>query len=60
MSVTLNSKVQRTAHTDDLVRQFMLRSYVTQGSTKGKKRVSKAAAAARADAIKAWMAKEAV
>lgn len=60
MSATLNTKVQRTAQTDDLVRQFMLRNYVVKGSTKGKKRVSKAATAARAAALKAWMDKEAV
>ena len=29
MSVTLNTKVQRTAAVDTAVRQFMLRSYVT-------------------------------
>lgn len=29
MSVTLNTKVQRTAAVDEAVRQFMLRNYVT-------------------------------
>lgn len=31
MSATCNPKVQRTAQTDDLVRQFLLRDYVKPG-----------------------------
>ncbi len=56
MSATLSAKVQRTAHTDDLVRQFMLRSYVTKPVISERKLKSLAKIkAAREAAIKSFM-----